>query len=312
MRLKIAHIENENSAMNQTLFVAITLGLLLLAGCAAAPKSSTQSLADAPSHFIKLGTNQVHYVTAGRGNRTLVFIHGWSGNLGFWREQVPAFAGKARLILIDLPGHGQSDKPHTAYTMDFFAGAVLAVMRDVQVDKAALVGHGMGVAVICRLYQEAPEQVAALVAVDGSMRRPKRTPEETERFIAPFCAPDYRENTKHYIGMMFPGTEALRDQVLAEVLSTPQFVMVGAMKGMYGDDQRDWDLKKVSIPVLVINSKNQMLSWSDEYKEYVRSLSPQTDYLLFEGASRYLMLEKPAEFNAALTKMLGKFDLIAK
>ncbi len=87
------------------------------------------SVADAQSHFISVGANRIHYVTAGKGSRTIVFIHGWAGNLGFWREQVPALADKARLILIDLPGHGQSDKPQTAYTMDFFADAVLAVLR---------------------------------------------------------------------------------------------------------------------------------------------------------------------------------------
>ena len=59
----------------------------------------------------------------------MVFVHGWACDASFWQEQVPAFADKARIILIDLPGHGQSDKPHTYYTMDFFASSVLAVLR---------------------------------------------------------------------------------------------------------------------------------------------------------------------------------------
>jgi pimeloyl-ACP methyl ester carboxylesterase len=43
-----------------------------------------------------------------------------------------------------------------------------------------------------------------------------------------------------------------------------------------------------------------------------RSLSPQTDYRIMEGVGHFLMLEKPAEFNATLTDMLRKFDLIGK
>ncbi len=128
-------------------FSCVAAALFAFAGCATAPKPKT--LADGKSHFASLGTNKVHYVTVGGGRQTIVFVHCWAGNLGFWREQVPAFADKARLVLIDLPGHGQSDKPHTAYTMDFFASAVLAVMRDAHVDKATLVGHSMGGAVIC-------------------------------------------------------------------------------------------------------------------------------------------------------------------
>ena len=107
-----------------------------------------------------------------------------------------------------------------------------------------------------------------------------------------------------------PGTEGLRDRVLAETLATPQYVMSGAMDGMFGADQPDWDLKQVSVPVLVINTSNPM--WTDSYRDYVRSLSAQTDYRVVEGAGHWLMLEKPAEFNAALTDLLKEFKLIKK
>src|SRR5262249_11736693 len=144
----------------------------------------------------KFGTNKVHYVVDGKGSITLVLVHCWSGNLGFWREQVPALSDKARLVLIDLPGHGQSDKPHVAYTMDFFADSVLAVMRDAHVDKATLIGHSMGTPVICRLCKKAPERVAALVAVDGVMPRPKMTAEQADQFVGQFRGPDYQKNVR--------------------------------------------------------------------------------------------------------------------
>jgi pimeloyl-ACP methyl ester carboxylesterase len=286
----------------------------LLTGCASLspPANSTKSSADATSHFVAYGTNKVHYVVGGKGRHTIVFVHCWSGNSGFWREQVPALADKARLVLVDLPGHGQSDKPQTRYTMDYFAGAVLAVMRQARVDKATLVGHSMGAPIICRVYKQAPEKVAALVAVDGILRRPKMPPEQTEQFLAAFRAPEYRENTRQVMGSMFPnpGTEALRDRVVDEMLATPQHVMLGAMEGMFGAGQPDWDVGKANVPVLVINAPNPM--WTDEYKDYVRSLSPQTDYRTMEGVGHWLMLEKPTEFNAALTELLRKYDLIAK
>jgi len=291
-------------------FLCVAAGLFAFAGCVTAPKPKT--LADGKSHFASLGTNKVHYVTVGGGRRTIVFVHCWAGNLGFWREQVPALADKAQLVLIDLLGHGQSDKPHTAYTMDFFASAVLAVMNDAHVDKATLVGHSMGGAVICCVYRQAPEKVAALVSVDGLLRRPQWTAEDAEKFVAPFRTPEYREHAKQFVGSFFPipGTEALRDQVLSEMLATPQYVMVGAMEGMFGPDQPDWGLKAVNAPVLVINARKPM--WNADYENYVRSLSPQTDYRMMDGVGHWLMLEKPAEFNATLVELLRKFDLMAK
>jgi pimeloyl-ACP methyl ester carboxylesterase len=299
--------------MLKALYSALaTATLLLLAGGASSAASSdpAASLSDAKSHLAKFGTNKVHYVVEGKGKHVLVFVHCWAGNLGFWREQVPALADKARLVLIDLPGHGQSDKPHTAYTMDFFAEAVLAAMRDAHVDKATLVGHSMGVPVICRVCKQAPDRVAALVSVDGLLRRPKIEPAQAEEVIGGVRAAEYRENTRKFIGTMFPapGTEALRDHVIAELLETPQYVMVGAMEGMFGADQPDWDVQHVKIPVLVLNAPNSR--WNDDYKAYVRSLSAESDYRTIDGTGHWLMLEKPAEFNTALTEMLHKYQLI--
>src|SRR5205814_3448262 len=164
------------------------------------------------------------------------------------------------------------------YTMDYFAEAVLAVMRDARVDKAALVGHSMGAPVICRVYSRAPEKVAALVAVDGFLRRPAITPEQAKEFVEPFRSPEYRDHTRQFLGAMFPipGTEALRDRVVSEMLATPQHVMLGSMEGMFGVDQHDCDLKKVTVPVLVINAKNPM--WSPEYETYASSLWPKAVY----------------------------------
>jgi pimeloyl-ACP methyl ester carboxylesterase len=269
-------------------------------------------VAGAESHFAPAGANRVHYVTVGKGGRTLVFVHGWACHLGFWREQISALADKARLILIDLPGHGQSDKPETDYTMDFFAEAVLAVLRDAKVDKAILVGHSMGGAVVARVHHHAPEKIAALVSVDGLLLRLSDSPEQDRALIGGFASPHYLACAQSFIRSFFPvpGTEALRDRVLAEMLATPQHVMLGGMRAMLSPGEPDWILQEVNAPVIVINAPTPW--WTDAYVNYVRSLSSQSDYHLMDGAGHFLMLEKPAEFNAILVEKLRKFDLIAE
>jgi len=156
------------------LCISIAGGLL----SAAPADGAEEKLAKTESHFARSGTNRIHYLTQGQGTtNSIVFIHGWACNAGFWREQVPVFQEKAKLVLIDLPGHGESDKPETDYTMDYFADAVIAVMRDAKVEKATLVGHSMSAPVICKVYAKGPERVAGLVAVDGFLRRPKMSAE---------------------------------------------------------------------------------------------------------------------------------------
>ena len=88
--------------------------------------------------------------------------------------------------------------------MDLLAVGVLAVMREAGVDKATFVGHSMGAAVISRVYQQAPEKVAGLVAVDGALRRQSVTAQQSERYLAPLRTPEYREHTKKFISSKFP------------------------------------------------------------------------------------------------------------
>lgn len=296
--------------VNRRRAFAFVMGLWVAAGLLASRAAGAELKTE--SHFAKFGTNKVHYLTAGQGTKTVVFIHGWACNAGFWREQVSALADKAKLVMIDLPGHGESDKPQVEYTMDYFAESVIAVMRDAKVEKATLVGHSMGAPIICRVYAKASEHVAGLVAVDGFMRRPKMTPEQAENIAAPFRKDDYQDQAKRMITSMFPnpGTEALRERVTTEMLKTPQHVMASAMAGMFDTKAPAWDLAKVDVPVISINAKSPM--WTEGYEKYVRGLSEKSDYRLIEGTGHFVMLEKPTEFNGALVESLDKWDLIQK
>jgi pimeloyl-ACP methyl ester carboxylesterase len=196
--------------------------------------------------------------------------------------------------------------------MDFFAEAVLAVLRDAKVDQAIFIGHSMGGAVIARVHHHAPEKVAALVSVDGLLCRLPSPPAETRALLGAFASAQYLDHARKFISDFFPvpGTEALRDRVTTEMLTTPQLVMLGAMAAMIDPEQPDWILRKVDAPVLVINAQSPW--WNNGYENYVRSLSPRSEYILMAGVGHFLMLEKPAEFNAVLMGMLQKFDLLAK
>src|SRR6266446_3483800 len=144
------------------------------------------------SRYAKLDGQRVHYENQGKGHEALVFVHGWTCNLSFWSRQVPAFEGRERVILIDLPGHGLSDKPQVNYTMDLFARAVDAVLRDAGIDRAVLVGHSMGTPVIREFYRKYPQKTLGLVIVDGPLA-PFGDKKMMEQFLAPLRGPNYKE-----------------------------------------------------------------------------------------------------------------------
>src|SRR5262245_54992682 len=121
----------------------------------------------APSRFATSDGVRVHYKSLGEGKTALVLVHGWSCDHTLWREQAAEFAGKVRDVALDLPGHGRSDRPEVAYTIDRFARAVDAVLTDAGVKSAVLAGHSMGSPVVRHFYRLHPKKVKGLVIVDG-------------------------------------------------------------------------------------------------------------------------------------------------
>lgn len=283
--------------------------LLLAVACrSAAPPAGTAALAAAPSRFARLDGMRIHYKSLGSGSPTLVFVHGWSGDLNVWRMQAKALARSSRLVFVDLPGHGRSDKPAIAYTMDLFARAVNAVLLDADVSRAVLIGHSMGTPVVRQFFRLFPEKTAALVAVDGALRPFTLDRTAVAKFIAPYRAADYQEAAGRFIAAMFPnpGTEKLRDEVVATVRGTPQHVMVGAFEGMF--DPAIWKEDPITVPLLVVLAKSPF--WTPDYEAFVSGLAADVDYRVVEGPGHFLMMERPQALDEALAEFLAARGLL--
>ncbi|MGH9904854.1 MAG: alpha/beta fold hydrolase [Pyrinomonadaceae bacterium] len=273
----------------------------------------TASKADKPtgeSRFTKLDGARVHYVNYGKGSEAFMLIHGWTCNHDFWRDQVTDFAKRSRVIAIDLPGHGKSDKPQITYSMELFARAVDAVLRDAKVNRAVLVGHSMGTPIARQFYRKYPAKTLAIVVADGPLL-PFGDKAMMEGMIAGFRGPSYKEAvTKMFDSMFGPLMSAeTRDGIKASSLSTPQHVMVSAMEGMA--DPAIWGKDQVNVPVLAIMAKNEFFG-PPNLDELYRVVAPKMEFQWWDGVGHFIMMEKPKEFNEAVLAFLDKNKLLMK
>ena len=244
--------------------------------------------------FATFENNKVRYFEAGnlKSNSALIFVHGWTCSAEFWRDSINSFPGY-RVIAVDLPGHGGSDKPLAKYTMDHFARSIDAVMQAAKVKRAVLAGHSMGTPVIRQFYRLYPKKTAGLVIVDGALF-PFADSEAFEKFFAPIRA-DYDKNAHIFIdGMLTPIRDAaLKSWIRESMLSTPGYVALSAFDGMA--DMSIWKEDKIEVPVLAIlaNSPN----WPKGTEQRYRDLAPNINYQMWDGVSHFLMMDRPKEFN---------------
>lgn len=98
-----------------------------------------------------------------------LLIHGLGDEADTWRHILPALAAHGRVIALDLPGFGSSDKPHRAYTIDSFVQAVSELMDVLGISSATLVGHSMGGIIAQSLALETPARVERLALISGCL-----------------------------------------------------------------------------------------------------------------------------------------------
>ena len=110
--------------------------------------------------------SRLRFETHGTGSHVVVLTHGLLLDSQMNRRLAADLAQRGnRVLLLDLPGHGRSDKPRhaTAHRMDLYASSVVALLDHLQVGSAVIGGVSLGANVALHVAELAPERVAGLV-----------------------------------------------------------------------------------------------------------------------------------------------------
>ena len=201
--------------------LCLVFPVLALSASPARAEAPANVLDKAASHFAKAGDQKVHYKSLGEGKTAIVFVHGWCCDHSVWHEQAAAFDGKVRMLFIDLPGYGQSDKPKIDYTMDVFARGIDAVLEDAGVEQAVLVGHSMGVPVVRQFYRLYPAKTTALVFVDGPLRSFITDPAQVEKFLSMFKEETFKQTASRFAASCSAPTAPQRSATTSNESSPP-------------------------------------------------------------------------------------------
>lgn len=93
----------------------------------------------------------------------VLFLHGLGATKVSWLPNLAELAKHFRLIVPDMPGHGESDKPKTDYTPRFFARTMRKMLETLGVERAAVVGNSMGGRASLELAARSPDRVSSLI-----------------------------------------------------------------------------------------------------------------------------------------------------
>ncbi|WP_444678240.1 alpha/beta fold hydrolase [Halomonas sp. E19] len=247
----------------------------------------------------------IAYEVHGSGEPTLVFLHGWSCDGRYWRGQVPHFSQQHRVVTIDLAGHGHSGLAREDFTMRAFGEDVRAVLDDLEVQQALLIGHSMGGPVAVEAAHLMPERVIGIIGVDTfhDMAAPL-SQAEIDAMLAPIQQ-DFVSAAAHFVTSMFIDTTDanLRDWVVQDMAAAPPQVAISAMQEMltrHADGEAARRFEQLSVPVVAINAD----LWPTDI-DANRQLLAKFDAVIMEGTDHFLHMARPAAFNRELERIIG-------
>ena len=278
-------------------------------------------------HWTIVNDTPVNVVELGDSAPTrpaLLFLHGLFGSWPNWLEQLPVFAADHRVIALDLPGFGRSPlPPGGAVSIAGYADLLDALLEQLGVESAAVVGNSMGGFIAAELTIRHPRRVERLVLISPAGLSTHRDPRivrslpwvrRMERPLAAYLgrlashadAVARRPGLRNaFFGTIVPHPTRLPAALVAEQLrgaGTPGLIPAAQAISEY--DLRP-HLERIACPTLIVwGNRDRVITRRD--LDAFAELIPGARKVMYEDTGHMSQLERPAEFNALLAEFLER------
>jgi 3-oxoadipate enol-lactonase len=251
---------------------------------------------------ININSIQLAYDRRGEGP-ALVLLHGYPLDHHLWDQVVPLLIDTFDVILPDLRGFGESTTIDAPYTMDDYASDIAGLLDQLEIQKAAIVGHSMGGYVALAFARLYPERVRGLGLVSSQVLAD--APDRKEgRYKS---AKDVSENgIGSVVEMMTPkftSNEKLQAFARESMEQQQPTAYVGALRAMAERMDSTPLLSSFHFPVVLIHGDSDALIPIDRARE-VKAALPQAHLVEISGAGHMPMMEA-AEKTADALKHLA-------
>jgi pimeloyl-ACP methyl ester carboxylesterase len=252
----------------------------------------------------------VHWVRAGSG-APLVLLHGLGGDVTFWEAELEALSGDYLTVAIDLRGAGSTPPTPGGHSMDDLADDIAAVLDDLEVERAHVLGFSMGGCAAQAFAIRHPGRVDRLMLASTFA-----TMNVQARMFLDAVASTYARSSsaKEMFDLICPwlfSTPFLADPAnKASVIYGDETIDAGEMRAWSSAyaAQREFDstamLGAILAPTLVIAGRHDRLTSLDDAIDLGERIS-NAELVIIEDAGHLTNVEQPLQFLDAVRNHLS-------
>lgn len=246
---------------------------------------------------------KIYYEDRGKG-MPVVLLHGYPLDHTIWNRVASRLESKARIIAPDLRGHGLSEAPQGVYTMHQMASDVAALLDNLQIQQAVLVGHSMGGYISLAFAQAFPDRLLGLgmvssqAAADNPERKAARY--ETARTVEAEGVGVVAESMPARLTSQPELIESLRRLILK---MKPEGV-IGDLQGIAERAEMSAWISRLCVPVAVIAGGADALVPLASAQDMAERF-PNCQLTVIPQAGHMPMLEAPEEVANALESLIA-------
>ena len=250
----------------------------------------------------------LNYRDEGAGDLTLLFMHGWNIDLGYWDAQVEAFRNQYRCIAIDLPGFGNSRIERTEWTIEAMATDIVSFIDELGLHRVVIIGHSMSGELGLETALQAGDRVIGLVGVDNfkfvDMEMPQEVMDAFGNIVSRFHT-DYESAVTDMANAFFfheETTDEVQERIVKAYREADQSVAVPIFMGLLQySAQVNAKLGQLPFPLHILGNDTP-----PPFESGLQAHCAKGYALHFvPGTGHYPMIEKPTEFNRELGKIIS-------
>ena len=253
-----------------------------------------------------IGGTRLHYLDTGNGKEVVLVLHAFPLHSGMWARQVTALSPRYRVVAPDYPGLGKSEPRGEPSTMEALADDVLALLGNIRVERAAVVGLSMGGYLAFELHRRLPGLFRGLALCDT--RPGADTPEGAQNRET--FARNSLEKGLHWVAdemtpkllRPHPDPAAVREVRALIGQGTPAGV-AAAQRGMARRPDSGPTLATIACPTLVVVGAEDTLTPPAESQKMAAAVKGAR-LAQIPGAGHLPNIEAPEAFHQALLGFL--------